>query len=212
MVNKKNLFGAITIGLVLVLIQAFILVNVGKLFPTDTERWRTILFTYTILTAFVFSWGAVRSEKGLFQANLFKALPKLLLSAGVTFIILFALGYVLKGNELPSVRQAIAGIGIPIIIFHCFIVAFNEELIFRGFFVDELRSRRLREGAVKWTQAIVFALFHYGVTGGAWLVMVLYVPLAFVWLYLRDRYSPLTNMANIGSHAIWNIFILGFLS
>jgi len=211
---NKGLIASVSLGFVLVLAQIWMLTQADALFPANPEVWKTILIVYTLITAFVFSWDALSSrdtERKIFSITFIKAFPKFLVGALITLVILFAFGMIVKGNSLPTIKDALSNVGLAVILFHALIVAVDEELIFRGWLVNELRAKKINEASVKWGQAIIFAGFHWAMTREILLILI-YIPLAFVFLYVRDKYSPKTQMANAGVHFAWNVFILGFMS
>jgi len=209
---KKNasLIGSLSVGLVFVLAHIWMLTQVDLLFPKDTEQWRGILLTYTVITAFVFSFGTFKGAP-LFKVSFLKRGWVFLVGAGVTFLSLYLIGLGLSGGQLPTIWGALVGIPIGVLLLHALIVAVDEELIFRGFLLNELRVRMRLD---KWTayliQAVIFAGFHIAMAGGEWLLLLIYLPLGLLFAMVKDRWSPSTNMANMGVHFGWNAFILGF--
>lgn len=212
--KRKSVLATISLGFVLVVIQIWLLTQADLFFPQDTDAWRSRLIIYTLMTAFVFSFDSLSSrntERSLFKVSFLTKLPVYLLSAGITFGVLYLFGLSIPGKQFPGIIQGIASVPLGIILLHAFIVSINEELTFRGFMVNELRARQTPEVYVKGIQATLFALFHVAMAGGELLLVLPYIPLGLGWLYIRDKYSPKTNMANAGSHFAWNLFILGFL-
>jgi len=217
MVSGKKIIATlsqVSLGLVLILIWAFMWIRAEVLFPVNTDVWRLKYFlTYILFTAFIFSFDVVRgskTEEALFKVSFLKRFPLFLISAGISFAFLFAFGFILKGNALPTINQALSNIGLGVLIFHAFMVAILEELVFRGWVLERLppaMSRRLKI----LIGTIVFALFHWTLSGEI-LTLALYIPLGFLFQVVKDRFSPKTNMANSGVHWAWNVFIMGFLS
>lgn len=214
--NKtRNRIGTISLGLVIIFIQIFLLTQADFLFPNNTDQMRTILIVYMSITGLVFSVNTLTNravERPLFRVSFFKELiTKFLPALIITGAILFGLAYITNPESLPTISGAIAIIGIGAILLHVFVVSIDEELIFRAFLVDELRANKFKKTFILWTQAIIFAFFHVALAGGNFLLLIPYVPLGVILLLVRDKFSPQTNMANAGVHAGWNLFILGFL-
>jgi len=203
----------ISLGVVLVLFWGWMYLRVPQLFPQNTEAFRQIITTYILFTALIFSFDALASRKTetpLFKVGFLKAFPKFLIFAGIGLGILFGVGFIVKGDALPSIFQAVKGIGIGVLLLHAFFVATLEEKIFRSWLPNELRARGMSKKVVFVLVACVFAFFHY-LLSGEWLTILIYVPLGMVFMWVKNKYSPKTDMANSGIHFAWNVFILGFL-
>lgn len=208
-----NQLSKISLGVVLILFWVWMWIKVPQLFPTNTEAFRNIILTYIIFATLVFSFDAIssrRTERPLFQIGFLKAFPKFLIFAGIGLGVLFLFGLAIKGDALPTIFDAVRNVGIGVILLHAFFVATLEEKVFRSWLVNELRARRIREGFAWTISVLVFAFFHY-MLNGEWLTLAIYIPLGFIFLVVRERYSPRTDMANSGLHFAWNMFILGFL-
>lgn len=208
--KSTSIIGALSVGLVFVLAHIWMLTQVDILFPKDTEQWRAILLTYTVITAFVFSFGTFRGAQPLFKVKFFKRGYVFLLGAGITFLLLYLIGLGLNGGQLPTIWGALAGVPAGVLLLHALIVSVDEELIFRGFLIGELRKTKLDKLTVYITQAVIFAMFHFAMAGGEWLLLLIYIPLGLLFAFVKDKWSPKTNMANMGVHFGWNAFILGF--
>jgi hypothetical protein len=214
--KERSLIKGITVGLALLIAHAFLFINAKLFFPDAELDYQTRIITYMVFMAFVFAFDSPasrRTESPLFQASFFskEGILKFFIFAGVTLAILTPLGIIVKGQALPAIAQALSGVSIGVLLFTALVVAFDEELIFRSRFVNELRQRRVTGWVIALFQAVVFASFHWYASGGEILVMLVYVPLGMIFLAVRDKYSPQTNMANIGVHFAWNIFILGVI-
>ena len=204
----------VSLGVVLILFWGWMYLRVPQLFPQNTEAFRAILTTYILFTALIFSFDALASrktERPLFEIGFLKAFPKFLLFAGIGLGVFFLFGLIIKGEALPTIFSAISGIGIGVILLHAFFVATIEEKIFRGWLVNELRARGISRNFVWIFQAVVFAFFHY-LLNGAWLSLVIFIPLGLIFLAVKEKWSPKTDMANSGVHFAWNVFILGFMA
>ena len=205
----------ISLGLVLILVWGWMWIRADVLFPVLTDEWRLgYILTYLLFVAFVFSFDTAtksKTESELFKVSFLKEFPKFLIAGGISFGILYAFGFLIKGGAMNSIGQAITMIGIGIIIVQAFMTSIFEELIFRGWIVEQLKSRRVRRGMVIVIQAVIFALFH-AFMGKSFFTMLLYIPLGIGFFIIKEKYSPRTNMANAGCHFAWNLFILGFMA
>lgn len=216
MTKGNSLIKAISVGFALIVVHAFLYFNIGAFSPDQAELFRAQIAIYIIVLAFVFAFdsrSARRTESPLFTASFFSAqgIVKFLIAVVATLVFLIPLGFVVKGSALPSIFEVVSNLGWGLILVQAFIVAFDEELIFRGFITNELTSNRAGKTAVAITQAVLFAFFHLYASGGNWIVMSLYIPLGLIFLEVKNRFSPKTQMANIGVHFAWNIFVLGFV-
>lgn len=200
----------ISLGLVLVLVWAWMYLKADQLFPINTEQWKDIIQTYIIFASIIFSFN-VATERPLFEAKFIKAFPKFLIGAGITLVVLFLFGLTFKGDALPSIASAISNVGLGVILLHAFFVATLEEKVFRGWMANELKSRKIRRSIVWIITSVVFAFFHYTVSGEI-LTLWIYIPLGLLFMWVKERFSPKTDMANSGVHFAWNFFVLGFMS
>lgn len=204
----------ISLGVVLVLFWAWMYLRADLLFPVNTGAWRYKLGVYIFFAVMVFGIDTLASrnnERELFKISFLRAFPKFLLSAGISLGILFLFGLTLKGGSLPSIKSAMVGVGLGVILFHAFFVATLEEKIFRGWLWGELKANGIRKGLNYIIVAVVFALFHYFLNGD-WTSLVIYIPLSFIFTWVKLKYSPKTDMANAGVHFAWNVFVLGFIA
>lgn len=202
----------ISLGLVLTLVYLFTWVKADELYPVNTALWKGYLLTYIFMAAILFGFTTLASEKSeklLFKISFVKALPIFLISALLTGIALFFFGYLVKGSSLPSIGTAISTLSMGAIIFHAGFVSSIEEK-FRAFIEQQLRARGISKPLAVFIAVSVFAIFHWQM-GGNILLLFIYIPLGLLFTYIRDRFSPKSDMANMGAHFSWNMFILGFI-
>lgn len=200
----------ISLGIVMILIWVWMWLRVDLLFPVNTLAMKDTLLTYIIFTTLIFSFNALASEKTekvLFKVSFLKAMPKFLLSAGISLVILFLFGLIIKGESLIEIAIAISGIGLGVILLHAVFVSTMEELGFRGWLTNELMARGIRKYVAWIMSACVFAFFHY-LLNGEWLTLIIYIPLGLIFQFVKEKFSPKTGMANSGCHFAWNIWIL----
>lgn len=205
----------LSLGFILVLFWGWLWLRSDLLFPVNTNEWKFgYILTYMVFVALIFSFDTIRgakTEKALFRVSFFKRFPVFLISATISLVILWVFGFFIKGGALNSVSQAISSIGIGVILLHAFMVAIFEELVFRGWVVDRLQEQRVRKNVIFILQAIIFAIFH-AFMGKSFITLLLYIPLGMLFMIIKNKFSPRTNMANSGVHFAWNVFILGFLT
>ena len=204
----------LSLGFVLILVWGWFWIRSDILFPVNTEAWRMgYILTYLLFVAFVFSFDTIRgakTEKALFRISFLKGAWKFVISFAVSIIILYLFGLLVKGDALNSISQAIASVSIGVIVLHALMIAIFEEIVFRGWVVERLREAGIGKGLVMILQTLIFAGFH-GFMGKSVITMLTYIPLGIIFFWIKEKYSPKTNMANAGVHTAWNLFILGFL-
>jgi len=204
----------ISLGVVLVLFWGWMYLRADQLFPTNPEYWKSLVQVYIYFSVLVFGIDTLSSrntERELFKVSFIKAFPKFLIAAGITLVVLFLFGLTFEGGALPEIKMALSGIGFGVILFHAFFVATLEEKVFRGWLWNELLAGGMRREFVWIFVALVFAFFHY-LLNGDWSSLVLYIPLSFIFTYVKLKWSPKTDMSNAGVHFAWNVFVLGFIA
>ncbi len=215
MVTKtQSTISKISLGVVLVLFWIFLFIQADSFFTENVEEWRFRFQVYILMAAVVFGFNALateRTERILFKLSFLKSFPRFLVAAGISLVVLIFFGFIINGGALPEVFKAVTAIGIGVILFHSLFVATLEELVFRGWLPNELRASGIRKIRADLIAVMVFALFHW-VIGGGFLTLLIYIPLGLIFTFARDKWSPKTNLVNMGIHLSWNIFILGFLS
>lgn len=202
----------ISLGLVLVLVWGWMYLRADLLFPINTENWKNIILIYIVFTGFVFSWDTLsrKTESNLFKVSFIKRFPIFLISIVITLVTLSVFGLFIKGNSINTVGQALSNISFGVIILHALTVAIMEELVFRGWLVGELKANGIGKTAIYIISATVFALFHVSMNREI-ITILLYIPLGMLFLYIKEKYSPQTNLANAGVHAGYNLWILGLI-
>lgn len=192
----------LTIGIIILLLILFILINPTFVNPAFPEKVQTIMTVYVALLA-------------LILASFDQKLP--LLGTGIGAVVWFVVGFVATSFIVILIPQSVASSfealqvvsGVVTVIFgllFIFVKAFVEEIVFRGILADKL-------GGV--VQAGLFGLFHAGVLtfGGASLPAILFgmfflAFLGYVW-YMMSRADI---MLAVGSHFAWNMHAFGLLA
>lgn len=206
--TAKKFVDSISIGLVFILAHIWMYTQASVLFPNNALEWQIRIGVYIGITALVFGVSSTKTERELFVGHFFRRLPVFILFSVGTLTLLFLFGKTIEWNGLSAVSGKLADIGLGVILFHAFIVAVDEELIFRGWLNDILGRKTLGI----WTRAIiisiVFAFFHYALAGSEPLVLFTYIPIGLAYFFIKEKYGI---MASIGTHWAYNIFILGFI-
>jgi membrane protease YdiL (CAAX protease family) len=211
--NWLSQLSKISLGVVIVLFWVWMYLRADILFSANGEAMRKILQTYIFMAMIVFGVNSLKSEeseKALFKVSFLKAIPKFLIGAFITLVVLVAFQYTFTNNVSINIFEAVTGLGVGVILLHALFVATIEEKIFRNWLPNQLASGNTKMFA--WLlSAIIFAFFHY-VMNGQWLTIIIYIPLGLTFQFVREKWSPKTDMANSGVHFAWNIWILGFLN
>lgn len=189
-----------TLGLVILLAQAWLLVNVKAIYPEDTLGQLVRFLTYFMLYVMVF---AVADLRDTLLSIKFSRIGQLVAWGGGTLLILATISNFFRGSELSTTSIFLAwfGITLPMVIFHTLVVAPIEEYWFRDFL--EKRVGRL------WS-CVFFGLFHFVVYFGNVIAMVWAMILGYVLSLIKERYDKEgDNMENTGVHAGINLFVEG---
>ncbi len=209
MVKKsKDLWKILSIGTVIATIQVFFLIGATTGYFPESFFRKTLIFF--VLTLGIFGFGAIATakfERKLFNTSFIKVLPKFLLFAGITLAILFAIGLILK-PEITSKIFGVLQIPLYVVLFHALIVAVNETMVFQVFFPNQFKFRRMPLWMIYIVSSILFASFHWWAAGGAFWLILPYIPLGILFLAVKNKWGWI---ATCGVHWSYNIFLLGFI-
>jgi membrane protease YdiL (CAAX protease family) len=202
-----SFFARVGIGFVLILLWGWAYLRTQDFFPVDTAGWRLYITTWVIFFGFILTISLTIAEKyvgKVFRFPILKDLPKFFISAIVSGIIYTIFIFLVKGSL--SVEYVVP---LSIIFVYALFVALPEEIIFRGIIPNYLRTKIKTKLVVYLIQAVIFAAFHFAL-GRSWTTLLFYIPLGLLWMWIKDKYSPVTNLANAGSHFSWDIILLIF--
>jgi len=213
-IKSKSAIAVFSVGLVLILTQIWMLTQSYRVYEVpNQEKWISIVIVYLVMTAYVFAFdtaAAKTTESQLFKISFIKALPKAIIAFIITGIILYGVGFIVRG-DMPDIKAALLGLPFWVIVLHLLIVATNETYVFQTRIPRELRRKGAGKTLTYISQAVIFALFHFFMAGTVWQVLALYIPLGLLFYYVAEKWSPRTRMTTIGVHAAWNLFVLGFI-
>ena len=183
-----------SLGLVIMLVQLWFLVNVSTFFPTNPAKWQNLLLVLLMMQATVFAVPDLRSK--LFNFSFISEFPRLIM-----FLILGILvtGFIVKSTGV-GVPAILAGVSVGVLIVHGFVVGVVEEFFFRDFLLS-------RVGMIP--ANLLFGSFHWVAYSGNLVTMLVAVGFGFIMTFLKLRFSPQSNSANIGFHWGWNVALLG---
>jgi len=174
---------------------AFMFVNASAFVPQgEMERFRSVMTIYMIMLLLFLPYA--KKAVG-YQLNLNKAIAYL---AGGFVITVFVM------TAFRAVIPALAGqtyvVGAPIyfLVLHIFVVAFSEEMIFRG---------ALSTLITPIPAAVAFGVFHVSAYGGSISSIFVAIVAGLVFFVIMKK----TNIwAAIGVHAGWNSVMLGIFA
>ena len=196
MADRK--LSAISLGVVILLVQLWMLVNTDVLFTENARQWKDVILVYLILQVTVFAIPDLRSK--LLDTPALKGFLKVLVFAVITIALLSMSLTFLRSSSLAGLSRGV----MSLIILHGFIVAVIEENIFRHWLGKVRRWGNIR-------QAGIFAIFHYSVYSGNLFSLAFIFLLGLALFWVKMKWSPKTDLANIGVHWGYNVFVLGLL-
>jgi|GEM_PF-4224145 len=212
---------ALLIGLplfpLLVLAQLFLFVTGAYLFGPEWSSDGALLYIAMVLGALAlaqYALGAVPEERrAAYRARLVPTAPVLEGAAQwwagflVTYAVVLVLFELVMGYDWPAIAPTTA---LVMVYFTVFFVAPSEELLFRGV-LPNLHVERYVLGVPVLLVAsqAVFALFHMAAYGGLGVSMFVTFGLGMVWVFAARR---LSLYATMGSHAAYNLCVLGVLT
>jgi len=201
--------GSLSLGIVIIFAQIWFYSQATTLFPDNSDIWQIRIGAYILMTIAIFGWDAIgrKTEKELFNISFLKALPVLAISFVVSYLALWVIGVFVLGNSVGLIAS-LGLIPIPILLFHVLIVSIDEELIFRGAIAEYLKGKKATISEIFIASSILFAIFHFAMAGGELLLLIPYFLLGLIFMWIKNKYSPKTNMANSGTHMGWNMAIL----
>lgn len=210
---KKFIFG-FSFGLVLLLILGFMYIRPEAFFLGEAGEWRDQLLIPLVFLTLFFSFdslSSIRTGQPLFKLPFITEFLRFLIFGVLGFIGFFILGFIVKGNALPTIAEALSNIPIWSIALYSFCVCIPEELIFRGRVENELKSRRFPRALVILSSSVIFALYH-AFLGKSFFTLLFYIPLGILFSLIKEKFSPDSHMANAGVHFAWNMWFLGFMT
>lgn len=183
----------LSIGLLVVIIQMMLYVNAGAIFPEPyVEQAKQIILLYMIMTfAFTLVTRYIPPE-------MTRPFAPELMTFFVSFFIFAGLLYALPLNTGSHIFQIeTIKIALPFMLLFAFVVAYTEELIFRGVlpkFLTRIGSN------------LLFAVFHwYAYAGNIYSILIAFI-FGMVFSLVAEKFGL---MSAVGMHTAWNLKILG---
>lgn len=201
--NLKKL----SIGLIVVIIQMMLYVNAGAIFPQPyVEQAKSIILLYMIMTfAFTLVTRYIPPEATKpFIPELMTFFVSFFIFAGLLYALPLQTGSHIFGswNQIKPVGGVIfqietIKIALPFMLLFAFVVAYTEELIFRGVlpkFLTTIGSN------------LLFAVFHwYAYSGNLVSILIAFI-FGMIFSFVAEKFGL---MSAVGMHTAWNLKILG---
>jgi len=185
-------------GVIIILINAFLLVNIGSLLtPGAASEFKDILLVYMLILASITA-----------NFNVKNPLMRMDWRVGIIKYVLTFFGVVIFLSMFPRMinYQTPFVFSFYAILFGM-VVAFNEDVIFGAILPDYVG---------KIPAALIFSLFHFSVYTSSSRGMSLFVALAFAFIFglLSQRIirnGKLGLPVSAGIHAAYNLFAMGLI-
>lgn len=201
--NFKPNWKLVSIGLVVMLLQLFLYVNVKSFFhyagSADDEILYQNQMRWTLLLYMVITFGVSMVMGGLPAEVKAPVIPQLL-SFFIFFFIFAAMLWKMPitavGSHMFQISDAVV-IALPIMLVFAFVVGYTEELVFRASLPKILGDL---------ISNLLFAVFHWYSYGGNVLAVAVAFIFGMIFSLLRDKFGL---MGSVGAHTAWNLKILG---
>lgn len=196
--NVFRRLSGISLGIVVLLVQLWVFVNIDAVFPQNSDFWREVILVYLVLQATIFAVPDLRSK--LLTVAFLPAFIRIVFVAALTVTLLAGAGSFFVNAEYAKAVAILNKAAVGVIIIHSFYVAVIEELMFRDWLGQKL-------GMI--LSSFIFAAFHWVIYAGNYISLAWAFMLGIAFFQIRKRFSPQDNSVNIGAHAGYNLFVLG---
>lgn len=188
-------------GLAILFFQLFMLVNTELFFPVNTDYWKNIITVYVVMTSVIFALPNLRQR--IFNVKFRDALPKFLIFFLVTIFLVSLGGDIPINARFFSAVSQLPVLSLVMLGFHTFVVAINEESIFRNPDLEKKIGRFILN--------VFFACFHFVIYQGDLIYLFVAFVLGLSLSFIQQRFSPKSQIANMGVHAGYNCYVLGIV-
>lgn len=192
----RTLIRKTSLGAVVLLVTLFVLFNAPAIYGEQYIQFRTQILVYLVATSFYYATTGQKSE--FYDTSFFKGIAVF----GLGFFISLAFFQILP---LQPQSQNIATSSIALILTHVFVVAANEEILFRSAIPDLLP---IEGPSVQFVSAILFGLFHYTAYGASLSGILFAVVAGFAFGLIYEFYKD-GLIVSIAAHSAWNLYALG---
>lgn len=185
-----------SLGAVVLLMTLFALFNAPAIWGNAYVQWRTQLMVYMVGTAYFYSTKNIGSD--IYKTPLFQGV----IIFGMSFIVALLFFQILP---MKPTGQNVATTSFALIFTHVFVVAANEEILFRSAIPDLLPLKGFPAQAVG---AVLFGIFHWTAYSAMWgsIVFAMVAGMIFGTFYLLYKDGLIVAIA---AHSAWNLYALG---
>jgi len=189
--GKSHNVLAVPLLVISIIIELYLLVNGQVLFGSQWSQYQPVLVIYLIMSGVLIGFRNQSIQTGITLEN-----------AIIYFVPVFILTTVLVGSIVVPNPNITLTYSIVYIIFQIFVVAFTEELMFRGILINYI-------GVIP--QAIAFALFHvaaYSTVGGLNIfAIVVALVMGLLFGYIVKLFPNKGLAVTWAMHAGWNVAV-----
>lgn len=183
-----------TAGFIISIIQIFLYLNADFVYGAYADVARNIILSelLIVIVLAVFS----RFDLTLLFRGPQDVTNAILVFLGASFALTL-IPFALFSEAQIETATIVAGVGW--IGLHAIVIAFNEEIAFRGI-LDSFLPPIVQSG--------MFAVFHVGVKGGNMITLIVLLALGMIFTYIRRWFGV---MASVSAHFAWNLKAMGVL-
>lgn len=182
----------ISVGVIILLLQLFLLTNAEKIYGNDAPKARKeiefhLFLQMAILSAFAIPLPTINVNPTSF----------------INFIVgftIFSVVVLIIPKFIPSMMGSVAVTALGYGIIHSFVKAYTEEVVFRAILPSVGLGTILSN--------VLFGVFHLLATDANIAAMLFLTALGFVFTFFK-RY--LGTMGAVGAHVAYNSWVMGIL-
>jgi len=182
--------------MVVLIVTLFALFNAPAIWGENYPQMQTQLMIYLVAVAYFIAVTNKRPE--IYDISL-------ITSVTIFFLAFFLSLAVFRAMPFKPAGQNVATTSFALIFTHVFVVAANEEILFRSALPDLIPLKGMGAQGVS---AVLFGLFHWTAYGADLNGIAFAVFAGLIFGFIADRWET-GLVAAIGVHAAWNLFALG---
>lgn len=186
-----------SLGAVVLLLTLFALFNAPAIWGEGFVQMRTQLMIYLVATSYYYA--TTNRKADIYKTGLFEGF----IIFSIAFIVALMFFSVMPFQ--PS-GQNVATSSFALIFTHVFVVAANEEILFRGAIPDLLP---IKGYGAQMVSAVLFGLFHWTAYGAVWGSIVFAMVAGAIFGLFYELYGKNGLVVAIAAHSAWNLYALG---
>lgn len=195
----RTLIRKTSLGAIVLILTMFALFNAPAIWGENYVQWRTQLMIYLVASSYYYATTNKKSE--FYSKSIFTSI----IAFGVAFFVSISFFQVIPLKPQP---QQVATTSFALIFTHIFVVAANEEILFRSAIPDLLP---IQGYSAQFVSAILFGAFHYTAYGGMMSSVLFAVIAGFIFGVIKELYGKNGLVVSIAMHAAWNLYALGLV-